>query len=49
MKIKRKPRILLIIGIAAVLFWGVFTTSCLTTDTAYRVGWDIGTWIGENW
>jgi len=37
----------LILGIAAVLFLSLFTVSCLTTDTAYRVGYDVGSWLAE--
>jgi len=39
---KRKNYILLIAGIFAMLFIGSLVVSCISADTAYRVGYDIG-------
>jgi len=39
---KRKNYILLIAGIIAMLFIGSLVVSCISDDTAYRIGYDIG-------
>ena len=43
MKRKGKTGTLKLVGlIAAILLWGVITLSCISEDTAYRLGHDIG-------
>jgi predicted hydrocarbon binding protein len=42
MKKTRKNAFLIIAGIIAILFIGSFTVSCISEETAYRIGYDIG-------
>jgi len=39
---KRKKITLLVAGIILAITLCFFTASCITTDTAYRIGYDIG-------
>jgi len=39
---KVKNGVLIIAGIIAMLFIGSLTVSCISSDTAYRIGYDIG-------
>jgi uncharacterized membrane protein len=39
---KIKNAVLVIVGVIAMLFWSSLVVSCLSEDTAYRVGYDIG-------
>jgi len=43
---KSKKIFLVVVGIITIL-WCSLAVSCLTTDTAYRVGYDIGSWLAE--
>jgi len=39
---KGRKLTLLVTGIILVIALSFFATSCITTDTAYRIGYDIG-------
>jgi predicted hydrocarbon binding protein len=39
---KRRNGVLTIMGIIVLLFIGSLTVSCISEDTAYRIGYDIG-------
>jgi len=46
---QKKQRILHILALFALLTWVALAFSSLTTETAYNVGYEVGSWIGENW
>jgi len=39
---KNKKTFLVVVGLVAMLLWCSLAVSCLTPETAYRVGYDIG-------
>jgi len=39
---KRKKFVLIITGIIVMLFIGSLIVSCISEETAYRIGYDIG-------
>ena len=43
----RRRFFLVIAGVIAILLGSALAISCVTDDTAYRVGYDIGSWLGS--
>jgi uncharacterized membrane protein len=39
---KGKKAFLVVVGVIAMLFWSSLIVSCISSDTAYRIGYDIG-------
>ena len=39
---KNKNAFLIVVGVIAMLFWSSLVVSCISSDTAYRIGYDIG-------
>jgi uncharacterized membrane protein len=39
---KNKNAFLIVVGVIAMLFWSSLAVSCISSDTAYRIGYDIG-------
>ena len=39
---KSKKAFWVIVGVSSMLFWSSLAVSCITEETAYRIGYDIG-------
>jgi len=39
---RNKNAFLVVVGVIAMFFWSSLAVSCISDDTAYRIGYDIG-------
>jgi uncharacterized membrane protein len=39
---KNRNIFLVVVGVLAMLFWSTLFVSCISADTAYRIGYDLG-------